>query len=104
MNHNEEPIDTIKREVKEELGIEISDDNIVDLGYIIVDLPVRFIFYLRKNVDLKDIVLEEDEVERVSYMNESKLRDIIEKGLMNKSHAKVLERILEYKKSISIDD
>ena len=99
VNHNEKPIETIKREVKEELGIDISNDFIVDLGYLLFDFPIRFVFYLRKNIDLNDVVIQEEEVESVSYMNENDLRDIIEKGLMHKAHAKVLERVLEYKKN-----
>lgn len=95
--HDEEPIDTIKREVKEELGIDISKDNIVDLGYLVFDFPIRFIFYLKKDIDLKDVVLQEDEVESVSYMTENELKDVIDKGLMHKAHAKVLERVIEYK-------
>ena len=52
---NEEPIDAIKREGKEQLGIEISKDNIVDLGCLVYDFPVRFIFYLKKDIKLKNI-------------------------------------------------
>lgn len=98
--HNENPIDTIKREVKEELCIDIDDDDIVDLGYINFDFPIRFIFYLKKNIDLNDVVLKKDEVESVSYMTCNEIRDIIEKSLMHKAHAKVLERVLEYRNSI----
>ena len=97
VNHGEEPIDTIKREVKEELGVDISNDNIIDLGYIIFDFPIRFIFYLRKNVDLNDVILQKEEVDSVSYMTHNEIRNIIEKGLMHKAHSKVLERVLEYK-------
>ena len=98
VNHNEEPIDTIKREVKEELGIDISKDNIVDLGYLLFDFPIRFVFYLRKNIDIKDIILQKEEVESVSYMSEAQLKGLIKKGLMHEAHAKVLEYVLEYKK------
>lgn len=98
LEHNEEPIDTIKREVKEELGIDITKDNIVDLGCLVFDFPVRFIYYLNKDVDLNDIVLQKEEVESVSYMNINQINDIIEKGLMHKAHAKILQKVLEYKK------
>lgn len=102
VNHNEEPIDTIKREVEEELGIDISDDDIIDLGYINFDFPIRFIFYLKRNIDLNDIVLQKEEVESVSYMTCNEIRNIIEKDLMHKAHAKVLERVLEYKNNINL--
>ena len=99
IQHNEEPIDAIKREVKEEIGIDISNDNIVYLGCLVFDFPVRFIFYLKKDINLAEIVLQKDEVESVSYMNISELEDIIQKGLMHKAHAKVLGRVLEYIKN-----
>ena len=102
VNHNEEPIDTIKREVKEELGIDISNDNIISLGYLVYDFPVRFIFYLKKNIDINTIVLQKDEVESVSYMSIDEIRDIIDNGLMHKAHAKVLEKVLEYKRDFNI--
>ena len=88
---------TAKREVKEELGIDISNDNIVDLGYPVVDFPVRFVFYLKKDINLKDVILQKDEVESVSYMSEDKLREVISNGLMHAGHTKVLERVLEYR-------
>ena len=103
VNHDEEPIDTIKREVKEELGVDISNDKIIDLGYLIFDFPVRFIFYLRKNIDLKDVVLQKEEVESVSYMSKDELNSIIDEGLMHKAHAKVLKRVLEYKKTNNLN-
>lgn len=102
VNHNEKPIDTIKREVKEELGIDIGDDNIIDLGYINFDFPIRFVFYLKRNIDLNNIVLQKEEVESVSYMTCNEIINIIEKGLMHKAHAKMLERVLEYKNNIDL--
>ena len=102
VNHNEEPIDTIKREVKEEFGIDISNDNIISLGYLVYDFPVRFIFYLKKNIDINKVVLQKDEVESVSYMSIDEIRDIIDKGLMHNAHAKVLEKVLEYKRDFNI--
>ena len=38
-------------EFKKELGIDISNDNIISLGHICVDFPVRFMFYLKKNIN-----------------------------------------------------
>ena len=97
INHGEDAFSTIVREVKEELGVDISNDNIISLGHICVDFPVRFMFYLKKNINLNDISLQKDEVESVSYMSVDKIKDILDKGLMHKAHYQVLEKVLHYK-------
>lgn len=94
--HGEDPLTTIKREVKEELGIDISNDNIISLGNICVDFPVRFIFYLKKDIDLRNLNIQKEEVESVSYMSVKKIKEVLDKGLMNKGHYVVLEKVLEY--------
>ncbi len=100
VNHGEDPLSSIIREVKEELGVDISNDEIIGLGHICVDFPIRFMFYLKKNIDLNDITLQKDEVESVSYMNVGEIRNNLDKGLMNKGHYKVLEKVLEYRKRL----
>lgn len=104
INHGEDAFSTIVREVKEELGIDISNDNIISLGHICVDFPVRFVFYLKKNINLNDITLQKDEVESVSYMSIDKIKKILDKGLMHKGHYKVLEKVLEYKKGVDSNE
>ena len=104
INHGEDAFSTIVREVNEELGIDVSNDNIISLGHICVDFPVRFVFYLKKNLDLNDITLQKDEVESVSYMSVDEIRDILDKGQMHKGHYKVLEKVLEYKKEVELNE
>ena len=103
IKHGEDAYSTIVREVKEELGIDVSKDNIINLGHICVDFPVRFIFYLKKNINLNDITLQKDEVENISYMSVDKIRDILDKGLMHKGHYKVLEKVLQYKQGDNLN-
>ena len=100
VDHNEEPIDSIVREVKEELGLEISKNDIADLGYLVVDFPVRFVFYMKKDIDIESLTIKKDEVESVSFMTIQELRKIINKGLMHKGHLKVLDRVLDYKNKL----
>ena len=96
--YNENPIDTIIRETKEELGINISNDDIINLGYLIFDFPIRFFFYLKKDINLDEIIIQKEEVESVSYMSIEEINNIINNNLMNQGHAKIFKKILEYKK------
>lgn len=97
VDHNEEPIDSIVREVKEELGLDITKNEIIDFGYLVVDFPVRFVFYMKKDIDIESLIIKEDEVESVSFISIEKLKEIINKGLMHEGHLKVINRVLEYK-------
>ena len=104
INHGEDAYSTIVREVKEELGVDVSNDKIISLGHICVDFPIRFMFYLKKNINLNDISLQKDEVESVSYMSVDKIKDILDKGLMHEGHYKVLEKVLQYKPGLDSNE
>ena len=45
-----------EREVEEELGINIDNEEIKELGFINYDMPLRFIFYIRK--DIKEFLMK----------------------------------------------
>ena len=98
--NNETPKDAIIRETKEEIGLDISKDNIIDLGFICVDIPVRFIYYLKKDININDLVLDKEEVDSIYYFSIQELNKIINEGKMSKGHIVVLEKVLEYKKKI----
>lgn len=57
-------------------------------------------FYLKKDISIKNLTIQEDEVESISFMSIDKIKDILDKGLMNEGHYKVLERVLEYKEDV----
>ena len=54
-------------------------------------------YYLKKDIDIKDIVVQEEEVDFVKYMSVSEIQDIIDKGEMTKSHGIIFNKILELK-------
>lgn len=100
ISHGETPTSTILREVEEEIGLDITNENVVSLGYIISDVRLRFIYYLKKNVDINSLSFQKEEVLNVSYKSVDEINDLIDQGLMHHSHRKMISRIEEYKKSI----
>lgn len=100
IEHGETPHEAIVREVKEEIGLDISNEDVISLGSICVDFPVRFIFYLKKDINIDDLVLDKTEVESMHYLTKENLRKVIDEGKMHKGHIFVLEEVLKYKEKI----
>lgn len=97
VNSGETPLESIKREVKEEIGIDIYNDEIVELGYLLYDMPLRYMFYLKKDIDIEDIIVQKEEVEYVKYMSAEEINKIIEDKQITESHAIIFKKIIEYK-------
>ena len=94
VNYGETPLESIKREVLEELGTDISSDNIVEYGFILYDMPLRYLFYIKKNIDVDSINLQEEEVESVKYMSIDEINNLIETNQMLKSHGILFKELM----------
>lgn len=90
----ETPLDAIKREVKEELGVDISKDKIKDYGFLLYDMLIRYIYYLKKNIDIDKVILQSEEVQYVKYMSVSDIRKLIETNQMLKSHGIMFNELM----------
>lgn len=98
--HGETPIESIKREVYEELGININNDDIKELGYLLYDKPIRYMFYIKKDIDIEDIKVQKAEVDFVKYMPAEEINKLIENKLILESHGIIFKKVLEYKNKI----
>ena len=95
VNSGETPLEAIKREVKEELGINIDNEKIEEYGFLLFDKPLRYLYYLRKNISLKELNIKKDEVEYVEYMNISNINKLIETDQMLKSHGIMFNELMK---------
>ena len=91
----EEPIVSIRREVEEELGIDVSHDDIIELGYMLYDKPIRYLFYLKKDIDINDVVVQKEEVEFVKYMSTEEINFLIENDLITRSHGILFKELFK---------
>ena len=78
--YNEDSKTSIIREVKEELGIDITNDDIKYIGSILFGVPFGDIYYLEKDIDIDSVKLQKEEVSSVSYMTKEEIDDLIKKG------------------------
>lgn len=98
VDSGETPLDAIKREAKEEIGVNIENDDIQDYGYLMFDMPLRFIFYVKKDIDINSISLQKEEVDYVKYMTVEEIQELIESGKMLKSHGILFNELLSKRK------
>ncbi len=98
VDSGETPLEAIKREVKEEIGINIDNDTIEEYGFLSYDMPLRFIFYIKKNIDLKDVKVQKEEVKYVKYMTVQEIKELISKHQMLESHGIMFNELMNKRK------
>lgn len=97
-------VDTCLREIKEELGINVLKDEIQYLTEWIIDeeWELAQIYLVKKDVDLKDITLEEDELDDVKWLNYNDFLDLLYSDKFceykNKEYKKYIARVLKGEK------
>ena len=60
-----------------------------------MDVPLRFMYYLKKDINIADVKLQKEEVDYVQYMTVSEIKGLIESGQMLKSHGILFNEILD---------
>lgn len=94
VDSGETPYTTIVREVKEEIGIDISKEKIIDYGFLLYDMPLRYLFYLKKDINTKDVDVQKEEVDYVKYMSVSDIRKLIDEKQMLESHGIMFNELI----------
>jgi len=92
--YNETSKETIIRETKEEIGLDISKDNIAYITDIYLKTPIMDIYYLEKDIDLNSLTLQKEEVESIMFLKEEEIKELIKKGKFKKSHAQAFNKFL----------
>ena len=81
-------------EVKEELGIEITNEEITLVNTYIREFFVQKVYYLKKDIDIHDITIQEDEVEYVKWLDKQTIAKLIENGEFRKSNIPGYEDVI----------
>ena len=91
---------TCKKEVSEELGITLNDE---DIEYVdTIDYKNCFceIYYSSQYIDINNLTLQEEEVESVSWMSEEEIRLLIKNEQFRNGNIQPFNKILKYKESL----
>ena len=98
VDSGETPMAAIKREVEEELGFNVDNEHIEDYGFMLYDMPIRYMFYLKKNISIDKLTIQKEEVEYVEYMSVDKINELIENNQMLKSHGIMFNELMKKRK------
>lgn len=79
-------LSTIKEELKEELNLEIFEEELTFLAREKLSYKYQDIYLLKKDILLNKIELQESEVEDIMWLSADKIEKLIEKNIFRKSN------------------
>lgn len=88
--------ETVINEVKEELGIDITNDNIILMNTYIRERVIQKVFYLKKDISINDITIQEDEVENIEWLSKEKINELIENNEFRTSNIEPYKFVVEH--------
>lgn len=83
-------------EIKEELGIDINPNDLQLFKEAQGKNSFCDLYYLKKNIDINDINIQEEEVEKVSWLSLDEINNLLDNNLFNKGHYMMLQDCLKF--------
>lgn len=85
--------EAIIAEVREELGIDISNDNFELIDSSIFGIAFMDVYYLKKDVKATDLKLQSEEVESVEWLTMEDVKSLIASGKLRKGNIAGFEKL-----------
>lgn len=86
----------ILTEIREELGLDLSDKEIILFKTIKTEDDFVDLYYLKANVDINNVVMQKEEVEDVKWASIEEINKLIEAKKFSDSHTEFFEYCLEF--------
>lgn len=93
----ETSLEAIKREVLEELGVQLDANNLKLVKQYKTGTVWLDVYFLRQEIDLKDIVMQEDEVSDVKWASYEEIENIFNDGQFMKNRWEYIRDIIKEK-------
>lgn len=87
-------LDTVVTEVEEELGLTVPKEEFKLIKTYKHSIAYQDVYYLKKDIDISELKLQDSEVEYVEWMSIDKIKELINKGLLRKSNIEGFKEIL----------
>ena len=92
----ETPIEGIVTEVKEELGLDFSKENFVEFDSGCDGKDCYKMYFITKDIELDDIIIQEEELTEVKWFTMDELRDMVDSGELNEDQIACFNKVCDY--------
>ena len=94
--HGETPKQGIVTEVKEELGIDITNKKIIEFERGCDGKDCYIMYYIKMDLDIDKLVIQLDELSEVKWFSMEKLKRMVETGELNRDQIEFFNKCLEF--------
>ena len=95
----ESSLQGIVTEIEEELGINVKENELTLFKTIQTEDDFVDLYYLRKNIDIRDIKIQEEEVEKVMWASREEITKLIDEKHFSSSHREFYDYCLDFLES-----
>lgn len=92
----EDPLIGIIMEVKEELGIDVSKERIIEFGSGCDGKDCYKMYYLKIDLDISKLKIQKEELTDVKWFSIEELKHMVETKELNKDQIEFFEKCMEY--------
>lgn len=92
----ETPFEGIISEVKEELGLDFSNEPIIEVESGCDGKDCYKMYYINKDIDINDITIQEEELTQVKWFSMDELKEMVDTGELNKDQTECFNKICYY--------
>lgn len=92
----ETPVQGIITEVKEELGLDFSNENFIEYDSGCDGKDCYKMYYINKDVDLNDITIQEEELSEVRWFNMEELKEMVNTKELNENQIECFIKVCKY--------
>ena len=93
---NESNMQGAVREVKEELGLDIKNEELKLFFNTEINTNTYNLYYLKKDINLENLTLQKDEVEKVKWCTNSEIDNFIKRGEFYEVQIEALDLFKKY--------
>lgn len=95
VTYGDNALKTVIKEAKEELGLELTEEDLKEIEIITYPLCHAAIYYCKKSININDLKIQEEEVDSLYWMSEEEINDLINEDKFRKSNIIPFQKVLE---------